>query len=204
VIWPTWSGGIGATRGAAVPAPEYAWSADLQRRADRLSCAWVERLRGDGAAKHEEIRDRRDDTAELRALASDLGDHHRAAHGGDRVRRADLNFLARPHLLARDRERELSRVELDRRAPRDLGDGEHRALADGHDRLAAEQHPCERLLAGHDGVLQEDVVLELQGDGGGEGHAPGADRPFQRRDDPGLGPLCRGRGGEKQGTEGHD
>src|SRR5262249_2197378 len=54
-------------------------------------------------------------------------------------------------------------AELHGRPARYLGDGEHRPLAGSDGRLAAEQHPHERTLAGGDAVAEKHGVLELQG-----------------------------------------
>ena len=163
----------------------------------------MEELRGDGATEHEEVGDdRRNAWGRLRALALDLGDDDGAAHPGDGVGGADLNFFAGTHLLARDGEGELAGLEVDRGAARDFGDREDRAFPDGDDGLAAEEHAGEGLVAGGDGVLQEDVVLELELHGVGEGDAARGDVALERGDDAGLGGL--GEDGERGCEEGDE
>jgi hypothetical protein len=111
----------------------------------------------------------------------DLGHHDRAAHPGHRVRRPDLDRLARPQLLARDGERDLARVQLDRGPPRHLGDRERGALAHADDGLAAEEHAREGPVAGRDAVLEEHVVLEPERRGLWQRRARHRDRALQRR-----------------------
>jgi len=135
------------------------------------------------------------------ALAiGDLGDYYRTAHAGDRVRRFDVDDLAREHAFPGDAERDLPGLDLDGGAPGALRDGDRRALADTDDSLAAEQDARERPLAGDDTVLREDVVLELEGHGLRSSHADGGDVTFERRNDAGLRALReRGRGEQVDG-----
>ena len=161
-----------------------------------------ERLRGDGAAQDVEVGDHtRRRAAGLRGLLEDLGDDDGAAHTGDGIRGADLDLFTRAHLLARGGEGELAGSELERRAAGYLGDGEHGALAHGHDGLAAEEHAGEGFVAGGDGVPQEHVVLELQGDGRGQGHAPRGDVAFEGRHHASLFQLGDRDGGREQGRD---
>ena len=120
--------------------------------------------------------------------------------------RADLDHLAGPHALPHDAHRDLARGEIDGGAAGLLVDGEGRELAHRHEGLAAEQHAHDRLLGGGDAVAKEDVVLEAQRLGAGQGGARDRDRTGQRRHDAdaaaavarGLGPGQRGPDGEEQ------
>src|SRR5881296_3222963 len=117
---------------------------------------------------------------------NDLGYDDRPAHAGDRVRRLDVDDLARLHAVARHAERYLPGLDVDGGAPGHLGDRDRRALADADDRLAAEQEAGERLLAGDDAILLEHVVLELQDDRLWGHRARRRHVALERRDDTGL------------------
>src|SRR5439155_353520 len=83
----------------------------------------------------------------------------------------------------------------------ELGDGEGRALADGDDGAAAEEEAGEGAVPGDDTVVDEDVVLELEGDGLRRGGARGSDVAFQGGDDPGLVGLGGGDGWPERSQE---
>ena len=97
--------------------------------------------------------------------ADDLDDEDGAADGGGGIRRLDLEQLAGIHAVLGDGDGDLARVEVDRGLAGHLGDREGGALADGDDGLAAQEHPDDRAIARDDAVVQEDVVLELEGHG---------------------------------------
>jgi hypothetical protein len=80
-------------------------------------------------------------------------DDDRPAHAGHGIGGPEVDDLARRHLLAGDRERDLAGLEIDRAAARDLGDDQLRPLPDGDQRLAAEQHLDERPITGGDPIL---------------------------------------------------
>src|SRR5206468_3277635 len=106
-------------------------------------------------------------------------DEDGAAHGGDGVGGAHLDLVARAHLVLGDGDGDLAGVEVDGGAAGELGDGEGRALADGDDGAAAEEEAGEGAIPGDDTVVDEDVVLELEGDGLRRGGARGSDVAFQ-------------------------
>lgn len=79
-----------------------------------------------------------------------------------------------------------------------LKDGEDGELADGHQGLASEEDPGEGVFLGGNAVPAEDVVLELERDGLGQGRAGDGDLALEGGDDAGLGRLGQGQGGGEE------
>ncbi|PYN46114.1 MAG: hypothetical protein DME00_20040 [Candidatus Rokuibacteriota bacterium] len=126
----------------------------------------------------------------------DLGDDDGAADGGDRVRRLDLDHLARLHQSLGDGDRDTAGAEIDRGDARHLGDRQDRPLTRGDRGLAPQQHADERAFTRRDPVPEKQLVLELQRPGLGE-------RNTRHRREPLDGghhsdPLLRESGGRQQ------
>ena len=102
---------------------------------------------------------------------NDLDHEDGAPDRRHRVRRADLDDLARLHPLPHDGQPDLAGLEVDRGASTLFGNGQHRELPHGEQGLAPHQDVHEGALLGADPVLHEHVVARLEGEGLGGGAA---------------------------------
>jgi hypothetical protein len=96
---------------------------------------------------------------------NNLDDEDGAPDRRHRVRRADLDDLARLHPLPHDGQPDLAGLEVNRGASTLFGDGQHGELTNGEQGLASHQDVHEGAFLGADPVLHEDVVAHLEGEG---------------------------------------
>ena len=170
--------------------------------------AYVEELRADG---EEDLAGEREDVGRGAALGAarvsgrpnDLDHEDGAADRGDRVRCLDLDLIARLHPILGDSDGDLPGVEIDGRAAGNLGDGQRRALTDGDDGPATQEQTREGAVAGDDAVVQQDIVLELEGYRLRLGRAGSGDVALEIGDDAGFRCLTECERGPDRGEQRH-